>query len=262
MEFDVETMRIHTVSVNPQTNTVMDPRQWAQRIGQIPLESRSIIRGEFARVDECACDSGGSCCNAELQLHLTNESVSESLKVYTDDLVATDPRVRPTHRTFSVISFSPDIFNANGRGIRVETSESHTFSDGDLVQVLSSATGLPAYCRAIECGFAESTTGLTLVPLFPDQAFTKSMMAAVSVRGLGESVGRISNRQLLYVLGPEQTISFSAIATKGSGRDWVKWSPGWAFYRPLFRDNAIDRTVKLSKEKARGLVARFFFFGR
>lgn len=56
MEFDVETLRIHTVNVAPQTNTAMDPKQWAQRIGQVPLDSRSVK--SFKRVNECECESG------------------------------------------------------------------------------------------------------------------------------------------------------------------------------------------------------------
>lgn len=57
-----------------------------------------------------------------------------------------------------------------------------------------------------------------------------------------------------YILGPGQTISWKAIATKGSGRDWVKWSPCWSYYRPLFRDNTINRTISLTTEQSEALV--------
>ena len=80
MEFDVETLRVHTVNVGPQTNTAMDPKQWAQRIGQIPLDSRQAH--EFRRVNECDCESGGKCCNAEIQLHMTNNDISRNMNVY------------------------------------------------------------------------------------------------------------------------------------------------------------------------------------
>lgn len=46
MEFDVETMRVHTVNVGPQTNTAMDPKQWAQRIGQVPLGENQLRQSE------------------------------------------------------------------------------------------------------------------------------------------------------------------------------------------------------------------------
>lgn len=82
----METMRIHTVDIQPQTDTMMDPKQWAQRAGQIPLNSRFI--NDFSRVTDCSCDSGGSCCGAELQVKITNEHVSENLRVYTDDIVS------------------------------------------------------------------------------------------------------------------------------------------------------------------------------
>lgn len=182
MEFDVETLRVHTVSMNPQTNTVMDPKQWAQRIGQIPLESRSV--SDFARVSECGCESGGPCCNAEIQLHMTNESISDSLKVYTDDIVASDSRVRPVHRTFAAT------FTTSGpKVVKVETSGNHTFSDGDLVCIIESSIGLPTFCRAINC----LASTLDLQPLFPDQSFKISGASPWA----SVTSGRISNRQLL-----------------------------------------------------------------
>jgi hypothetical protein len=161
---------------------------------------------------------------------MTNNNL-KSLNVYTDDLVATDPRVRPVHRTFKVLKMSQ---NSDGT-IIIQTTEEHTISDGELVNVLDTSDGVHPFWRATKC--AEDT--MVLVPLFAKTA-SKNV----------KRIGFVSNRQLLYVLGPNQTISFKAIATKGTGRDWIKWSPCWSYYRPLFRDNTVDRTKTLTAAQA------------
>lgn len=246
-EYDVETMRFSLVNVGPQTNTAMDPKQWSTYIAPIPLDSRLI--DEFAKVSECnQCDANGKCCGATLTLSVTNESSTGSLNVYTDSIVHSDPRVQPVHRTFFVQSFQHD--QASG-GILVVTTDENTFSDGELVSIVEADIELPAFARVEKC---LDLTRFILKPLFADEEFAP--FDDLSVSGVGEHVGLISNRQLLYVLGPKQSISWSARATKGTGRDWVKWSPCFSYYRPLFRDNMINRGMELgtTPEQRQGLM--------
>lgn len=202
-----------------------------------------LSQEDFLRVTECPCDTGGQCCQVQIQLQVTNESRTESLRVYTDDLVSNNSLVRPVHRTFSLkrVSRSPE-------GLYVETLERHTFSDGDLVSILELA-GAPKWMRALQC----TDDSLVLVPLFSDIPIPECENAFSE--DVGTSVGKISNRQLLYVLGPNQTISFTAIARKGSGREWSKWSPTTrCFHRPLFRDNVIKSDVSITHQQALSLA--------
>jgi hypothetical protein len=178
---------------------------------------------------------------------MTNESLTESLKVYTDDLVSSDHRVAPVHRTFSLKTIS-----RNGdTEIYVETMDRHTFSDGDLVSILELPTcqKAPMWMKAIKCSYDT----LCLIPLFSDQSIPECENAFSDQ--VGQHVGRISNRQLLYVLGPSQTVSFTAIARKGTAREWAKWSPTTrCFHRPLFRDNRINSNIKITHEQALSLA--------
>lgn len=246
MEFDVPTMRIAVLNMHPSTNCAMDAQQWTDHMNAVPLDSRRV--DEFAYVNECPCGTGGPCCQVQLQIHMTNESSNESLNVYSDDMVSSDPRVRPVHRTFNLLSLVPQGKN----NVLAATSESHSFSDGDLVTVLDSVAKLPRYCRADKC----TLKTLVLKPLFADEPLRLQQEHRAD-GGVGNSVGRITNRLLLYTLAPGQTVSWTAFARKGSAgagtmRDeiidadrkrHIKWSPVTVcYYRPLARDLVINPT--------------------
>ncbi len=102
MTYDVPTMKISLNSVYPSTNTVLDYVQWANLLGHIPLDSRQV--DSFNYVTECDCEAGGPCCECVIQIQVTNPSETDELPVFSDDLITTDQRVLPVHRTFSVVS--------------------------------------------------------------------------------------------------------------------------------------------------------------
>lgn len=244
-------MRIDVVNMNPTTNTAMDAQQWTDHLNAVPLDSRQV--DEFAYVSECPCGTGGACCQVKLQMQITNTSKIDSLNVYSDDIVSSDQRVAPVNRTFNLLAMRPD-----RQGILVQTAERHTFSDGDLVTILDSVTPLPRFCKATQC--KEDT--LILQPLFTDNSASPNVMVdfiplteTYIVNKVGESVGHITNRLLLYTLGPGQTVSWSAIARKGTAgagtireetvdsvrKRHIKWSPVTiCYYRPLARDLEIN----------------------
>ena len=143
MEFDVPTMKGHIVTMNPKTNTVMDYQQWANRLGQLVLDSTHI--DEIKYVDDCDCEDGGSCCQASITMNIINKKLlfggevpedgedgrpnlgEKEIPVYTDDIVPGDPRFKLIHRSFSVRA----IYNV-ADGVELLTDEPHTFSNGDL----------------------------------------------------------------------------------------------------------------------------------
>jgi NAD-dependent dihydropyrimidine dehydrogenase PreA subunit len=247
----------------------MDAQQWTDHLNAVPLTSDHV--DEFAYVSECPCGTGGPCCQVKLQMQITNRSLKESQNVYTDDIVSSDERVLPVHRTFNIISMKP-LFG--GKGIAIETSSPHTFSDGDLVTVLDSVARLPRFCKASQC----RDSGMILQPLFESTSEKISpnvlvdfvpLQKHIDVKKIGESLGHITNRLLLYTLGPGQTISWSAIARKGtagtgtmreetedSGRKrHIKWSPVTVcYYRPLARDMKLDSSKLKTREQAKAFL--------
>lgn len=245
IRYAVPTMRSSLCVVGSSTDTAMDYMWWTNRVSQIALESHAI--DEFSYVENCdRCESGGSCCEATLTLSIRNTQETP-LPVYTDDLISSDPRTKPVHRTFSVVAF----FNVPG-GVGVETDEPHTFSDGDLVTVLDCACTppLPRWVRAIQC----TDKGLVLERLFADQPQLE-LEQDISFATHTEMVGHISNRQLLYTLKAGEHVSFEGTVRKGTGRDGIKWSPiaGLCSYRPLFRDLNVDSS-RMSPQQKKQLV--------
>lgn len=71
-----------------------------------------------------------------------------------------------------------------------------------------------------------------------DEVVTREMV--------GEAVGRVTNRELLMIIAPEEKVSFSATARKGTGVQHAKWSPigGDCYYRPLYRGIRIDEEAE------------------
>lgn len=245
IRYSVPTMSSSLCVVQPSTDTAMDYMWWTNRISQIALESHHV--DEFNHVSECdKCESGGSCCESKLTLSIRNEE-DEPLPIYTDDLISSDPRVLPVHRTFSVVAF----YNTP-QGVGVETDMRHSFSDGDLVTVLDCACKppLPKWVRAIQC----TDKRLVLERLFADQPKLE-LEENISFASHAAMVGHISNRQLLYTLKPGERVSFEATVHKGTGRDSIKWSPvaGLCGYRPLFRDLKVYSS-KMSPQQTKELV--------
>jgi hypothetical protein len=243
----VPTLKIDLPTIYPaHTNTVMDYKQWANRLGHIALESRHI--DEFNYVMECNCEAGGKCCESMIELTVTNNSTTDEMPLYTDDLVNGDNRVLPVHRTFSLVA----IYNMPDGYIGVETDQPHTFSDGDLVTVLGSlcSPALPQYLRATQC---EPNT-IVLERLFPDQP-PLQIEETVSYQMQAQMVGSITNRQLLYYLGLRESVSLKAIVRKGTGRQHIKWSPvvGGTGYRPLMRDLQV-RSELLTTTQRQGML--------
>jgi NAD-dependent dihydropyrimidine dehydrogenase PreA subunit len=238
MEYDVPTLRFHIITVFPQTNIVMDPKQLATHIAPIPLDSHCA--DDFVNVNECNCVSGCMNCQAELQLTMTNHTLNE-VPVFSDDIAATDPRVKPTHRTFVV----DNVYSLkDSTELKIVTTEPHTFDVGDVVT-------FP------ECESPKQPIFGKVIRRDSDQSVVIRPLLGVDWKHLQLKITKISNRQLLYFLGPNQTISFKGTATKGTGRDWKKWSPCFAFYRPLFYDTTIDPKIesKLSKQQRKEFIS-------
>ncbi len=247
MTYDVPTLKIELPSFAPQTNTVMDFQQWANRLGHIALDSRSA--GEFNYVSECiTCESGGSCCEANLILMITNET-DQDLSVWSDDIVATDKRVMPVHRTFSVIS----IWNAEG-GIGIETDVANTFDIGTLVSVLDSVCS-PPLPKFMKVKHIFSSHKCVLVQLFENLSAIRIKQPVTFESTGGQMVAHITNRQLIYELAPKDTVSVNAIVRKGTGRQHIKWSPiaGQCSYRPLFFNMKPSRT-RLNPEQVKSFA--------
>jgi len=248
--YDIPTMKIDLPSIGPQTNTLLDYQQWANRLGHVALESRQAK--EFNYVSACNCESGGPCCEATLQLQVINESETDELPVYTDDIVSCDPRILPVHRTFSVTAaFQTDT------GIGIETDVPHSFDDGDLVTVLDSLFELPRFVRATQC--STSATRLVLVNLPVVSSDILTIDENMTMAAAGSMVAHITKRQLLYYLAPKEAVVLNAIVRKGTGIQHIKWSPiaGKCFYRPLFRNMRLDseRTRQWSFTQRREFAA-------
>jgi DNA-directed RNA polymerase alpha subunit len=251
--YDIPTMKIDLPSIHPQTNTLLDNQQWANKLGHVALESRHAKN--FNYVSSCNCESGGPCCEGTLQLQVINESETDELAVYTDDIVSTDPRILPIHRTFSVTAAYQ-----TETGIGVETDVPHTFDDGDLVTVLDSLFDIPRYVRATQC--CSSPTRLVLVKLPVDLESKNDILKIddmMTMAAIGSMVAHITKRQLLYYLAPKEAVVLNAIVRKGTGIQHIKWSPiaGKCYYRPLFRNMHLDseRTKNWSFTQRREFAA-------
>jgi DNA-directed RNA polymerase alpha subunit len=250
--YDISTMKVDLVSIYPQTNTLLDYQQWANRMGHVALESRQA--NEYNHVSSCNCESGGPCCEGKLQLRVTNESETDELPVYTDDIVSTDPRILPVHRTFSVVSAYQ-----TETGIGIETDVPHTFDDGDLVTILDSlpTVQLPKYVRATLC--SGHPNRLVLVQLPVNGFDILRIPKTTTFADTGAMVAHITKRQLLYYLAPKETISLEATVRKGTGEQHIKWSAvaGKCYYRPLFRNIKLDveQTKQWSFTQRREFVA-------
>ena len=245
IRYAVPTMRAHLCVVHPKTDTVMDYMWWTNRVSQIALESSKV--DEFSYVDECdKCEAGGQCCEANLVLSITNHE-DHPRGVYTDEIISSDPRVLPVHRSFSVVAF----FNTP-EGVGVETDLVHSFDDGDLVRVLDSVCqpALPKWLRAVKCG----EKSLVLENLFADQELLQ-IAENINFDIHSEMVGHISKRQLLYVLKQGETVSLTAIVRKGTGRDGIKWTTvgGLCSYRPLFKNLKVDNE-RLDQSQRKALI--------
>lgn len=264
LTYDVPTLKIHLVSVHAQTNTVRDYQQWSNELGHIPIDSRRA--GEFNYVKECGCESGGACCQTILQLNVHNPSDEKELPVYSDDLITNDPRVLPVHRTFSVRAATS---NADGL-LMVETDQPHSFDDGDVVTVLDDCEALRFATRkdtngqlvfcVLRCRRVVDATKLILEPL---GFHGHTELPRLSSGGVvtfesngGKMLAHITKRQLIYYLGPKETVSISATVRKGTGRQYVYWTSvaGNCSYRPLFRDLYLNDAAVVPKERKQELV--------
>lgn len=241
MTYDVPTLKIELPAFSSLTNTVMDYQQMANRLGHVPLDSRCAH--QFNYVSECDCESGGPCCETTLEMHVTNET-SDELKVWSDDLISADPRVRPVHRTFAVTS----IWNTS-TGVGIETDEPNSFDVGSLVTALDSVCvpPLPQYLKVAEI---LSPQQCVLVHLLPKARQVVQVKTALSYQSTGSMVAHVSNRQLFYYMAPKDMISVKAIVRKGTGRQHIKWSATTAcHYRPLFRNMKPPR-ARLTPDQA------------
>lgn len=233
MIYQVPTLKSELVTIFPETNTILDSQQWANLMSQITIDSRHA--NEFNYANQCNCEAGCRNCQALLQLRVSNTSDSEELSVYSDDIVSSDPRVMPIYRSFTVVSMMQ-----TEKGIGIETDGPHTFDDGDLVTVLN-VPGLPRFMKALYC----TKTTLILVDLNLNKSEKTTFISTATTKS---SLGRITKRQLIYVLGPKETIALDIIARKGFGEDHIKWSPiaEKCFYRPLFRGLKLDGKLAYS----------------